>query len=125
MAISKKRSRTARPTPKWKSKRRRCLADNKLFYPKLQKQRFCSDACRKEFHRYGESYGPIKMGLERAVEKKYGELAKASKARMDFLHQFCGNLLTDVKKLIVEGKELRSQIDALRGQNKNQDFDVV
>jgi hypothetical protein len=76
MPSTQKRRSTARPTPKWKLKRRRCLTDNKLFHPKLQRQRFCSDACRKEFHRYGESYGPIKMGLEKALQRKYVELRR-------------------------------------------------
>jgi hypothetical protein len=102
MAISKKRSRTARPTPKWKSKRRRCLSDNKLFYPKLQKQRFCSDACRKEFHRYGESYGPIKMGLERALEKKSADLEKQLKQDVRAIKDQMCVLREQIELILVE-----------------------
>lgn len=77
--IGKAKRVTARPRPKWKLERRKCLNDNRLFLPKLQRQRFCSDSCRKEFHRYGANYGPIKMGLERALGKKYELLEKELK----------------------------------------------
>ena len=53
---------------------RRCLNDHQPFQPKIRKQKFCSDACRKEFHRYGSSYGPLKTGLEKVIRDQFDRL---------------------------------------------------
>lgn len=76
MALSPKQPHRARPVKKSKMKRRRCLNDHKLFQPKLRNQKFCCDPCRKEFHRYGSSYGPLRTGLHRAIDQKYSSLKK-------------------------------------------------
>jgi hypothetical protein len=34
---------------------------------------FCSGQCRKQFHRYGNAYGPLKDHLEKLVEKRIRE----------------------------------------------------
>lgn len=62
-------------------KRRRCQNCNKLYLPSREDQKFCrdlpdKDKCRKEFYRYGSSYGPLKTGLHKAIDKKYAELRK-------------------------------------------------
>ena len=54
--------------------------------PTREDQKFCRslpdrDKCRKEFYRYGSSYGPLKTGLERAIEKKYAALFREMTAR--------------------------------------------
>lgn len=55
-----------------KLRRKRCLNDNKLFTPKpnVPDQKFCCDPCRKEFHRHGSAFGPMKAGLYKAIDKK-------------------------------------------------------
>lgn len=65
---------TTNKTPK--RKRIHCHNCNKLFVPQKPWAKFCKENCRKEFHRYGSSYGPLKTGLERAIEKKYAALKK-------------------------------------------------
>jgi hypothetical protein len=76
-------------------KRRRCPNCNKVFQPTRRWARFHSDKCRKEFHRYGAGYYPIKAALEKAIEEKYAGLEK---------------------QIRVELKQLRAEIDALRDQ---------
>lgn len=49
--------------------RRRCDNCPHFFRPKQAKQRFCSNKCRMEFHRYGAAYGPLKDKLENLVEE--------------------------------------------------------
>lgn len=63
-------------------KRRRCQNCNKLFQPIRADQKFDSASCRKEFHRYGSSYGPLKTGLHSAIDKKYAALEKAFKQQL-------------------------------------------
>lgn len=63
-------------------KRRRCQNCNKLFQPIRADQKFDSASCRKEFHRYGSSYGPLKTGLHSAIDKKYVALEKAFKQQL-------------------------------------------
>lgn len=94
-------------------KRRRCENCNALYQPTREDQRFCrkdGDNCRKEFHRYGSSYGPLKTGLHKAIDKKVIDLEKTLKVR-------CALLLDGgVDRQRVELGKLRLQIDALRGQ---------
>ena len=57
--------------------RKRCENCGDLFDKKRKNQRFCpkqNGACRKEFFRYGAAYGPIKMGLHNAIDKKCAAL---------------------------------------------------
>lgn len=90
-------------------KRRRCENCNVLYMPVREDQRFDKDSCRKEFHRYGSSYGPLKTGLRKAIEEKYAELTRHANARFN-------NLVMKLGVLTVEQTKLASQIDALRGQ---------
>jgi hypothetical protein len=73
------------PTKK-QFKRRRCDNCNRLYLPVRADQRFCRelpdrDKCRKEYWRYGSSYGPLKTGLRKVIEKKYEELLKEETRR--------------------------------------------
>jgi len=75
------------PTPISQSKptkRARCENCHALYHPnpRRPKQKFCSENCRKEFHRYGSSYGPLKTGLHKAIDKKYAELEKFTRAAL-------------------------------------------
>jgi hypothetical protein len=73
------------PAEKKTFKRRRCENCNKLYMPSRADQKFCRnlpdpDKCRKEFYRYGSSYGPLKTGLHKAIDKKYRELERETNA---------------------------------------------
>jgi hypothetical protein len=62
---------------KIKFRQRRCGNCNILYQPVRNNQKFCTKnkgQCRKEFHRYGSSYGPLKTGLEKTIDKKYAAL---------------------------------------------------
>src|SRR5271168_4226452 len=66
-------------------KRRRCQNCNVLYTPTRDDQKFCRtlpdrDKCRKEFYRYGSSYGPLKTGLHKAIDKKYSVLRREYKS---------------------------------------------
>jgi hypothetical protein len=72
-AQKRKRHREARASKKFR--RRRCQNCHNLYQPTREDQKFCRDnsdpdKCRKEFYRYGSSYGPLKTGLEKAIDKK-------------------------------------------------------
>jgi hypothetical protein len=67
-----------------KPRRKRCLNDNKFFVPKpnVPDQKFCCDPCRKEFHRHGSAFGPMKLGLYSAIDKKYAALERMLRQHM-------------------------------------------
>jgi hypothetical protein len=94
-----------------KLRRKRCLNCNKLFVParNVPNQKFDKDHCRKEFHRHGSAFGPMKLGLHKAIEKKYAELEVSIKLRFREAH-------TRMEALTVEASKLRAQVDTLRGQ---------
>lgn len=51
--------------------RRRCNNCGRLYWPKKEEQKFCSDNCRKQFHRAGGlSYAKLENLIENIVEKK-------------------------------------------------------
>ncbi len=106
-----------------KQKRKRCENCNKLFEPKKPWSKFCKDECRKEFHRYGSSYGPLKTGLHKAIDKKYAELRrdffremKDQSRRIDRLEKM---IEADPNRTAVEVAELRTEFDLWRGQYEN------
>ena len=126
-----------------KQKRKRCENCNKLFEPKKPWSKFCKDECRKEFHRYGSSYGPLKTGLHKAIDKKYAELAKDSERRykafmsemsdqsrrIDRVERGGSNFTIDsikeaINRLAVEVAELRAKMDTDRGQIENHTHEV-
>lgn len=79
------------PSEKKTFKRRRCQNCNKLYMPSREDQKFCRDLpdpdkCRKEFYRYGSSYGPLKTGLHKAIDKKYAALEASIKQRFFEAH---------------------------------------
>lgn len=117
-------------------KRRRCENCNALYQPTREDQRFCrkdGDNCRKEFHRYGSSYGPLKTGLHKAIDKKYAELEKAvgNKVRglVADIVQKVGQHIEDTyrseqERQRVELAKALAQIDVLRGQIQDHTHDV-
>ena len=140
--LSKTREEAQEPrAPKKTFKRRRCENCNRLYTPIREDQRFCQhdgDNCRKEFHRYGSSYGPLKTGLHKAIEKKYADLAKDSERRykafmsdmsdqsrrIDRVERGGSNFTIDsikeaINRLAVEVADVKAQIDEWRGQIKN------
>jgi hypothetical protein len=66
-----------------KQRRKRCLNDNKLFVParNVPDQKFCCDKCRKEFWTHGSAFGPMKLGLYSAIDKKYAALFRETTRR--------------------------------------------
>jgi hypothetical protein len=71
------------PTPQSPKQRRpRCKNCNKLFTRarNVPDQKFCKDACRKEFWLHGSAFGPMKAGLYSAIDKKYRELERETNA---------------------------------------------
>jgi hypothetical protein len=67
-----------------KQKRKRCQNCNKLFVParNVPDQKFCKDACRREFWTHGSAFGPMKAGLYSAIDKKYAALQKEVAQRL-------------------------------------------
>jgi len=114
-------------------KRRRCQNCNRLYLPSREDQKFCrelpdKDKCRKEFYRYGSSYGPLKTGLHKAIDKKYAELAKSLTFRMVPVVEALARLEVRIVKLEflnVELSKLRAQFDLLRGRYEGHTHDIV
>lgn len=92
------------------SKRRRCDNCNTLFRPGRIWAKFCSEKCRKEFHRYGSSYGPLKTGLHKAIDKKYAELRRDTTTALQNQLKLMGEAH---KLLAVELKDQSRRIDGL------------
>jgi hypothetical protein len=119
-------------------KRRRCQNCNALYMPTREDQKFCRtlpdrDKCRKEFYRYGSSYGPLKTGLHKAIEKKCAELEKhyakvyrEMRGTLANLRAAVADMRTDLlglqllyapdEKVVVERTEVEAQVKELRGQ---------
>jgi len=114
--LSKTRKQAQEPrAPKKTFKRRRCENCNRLYAPIREDQRFCQhdgDNCRKEFHRYGSSYGPLKTGLHKAIDKKYDALEAS------IIRGWLKPLQSEIKRLAVEVADVKAQIDEWRGQIK-------
>jgi hypothetical protein len=107
-------------------KRRRCQNCNKLYTPTRDDQKFCrelpdKDKCRKEFYRYGSSYGPLKTGLEKAIQRKYGLLVLDVEIELKRLAQTqrvrLSQLEIDVKMLRFNLNGLTDRIAALEFVN--------
>ena len=99
-----------------KLRRKRCLNCNKPFTPKrnvVKKAKFCKDACRKEFWKHGSSFGPIKVGLYAAIDKKYAELEKTVRNTMRTF-ALAASVLTD------DVMVLRRRIDQLETVERSQ-----
>lgn len=63
------------PAPR-SPKRRRCICGcRRLFKPVKPWQKFYEDQCRKQYHRYGPSFGPLKReGLRRLLKEARAEI---------------------------------------------------
>jgi len=48
--------------------RRRCDNDGRFYTVKTETHRFCRDACRKAFHRYGSPFLQLRTCIQREVE---------------------------------------------------------
>lgn len=81
LSPAKQKARRARlaklAEPKKPARRRKCLNCDELFRPERPYpiQKFCKDACRKEFHANGgNAFGPLKARLEKLIVKHTDEL---------------------------------------------------
>ena len=99
-------------------KRARCENCHALYRrnPQRPKQKFCCETCRKEFHRYGSSYGPLKTGLHKAIDKKYAALRKELIGEMSLIRLRDTHRESELKRLAVEVAELRAKMVTARGQ---------
>jgi hypothetical protein len=98
-----------------KLRRKRCLNCNKPFTPKrnvIKKAKFCKDACRKEFWKHGSSFGPIKVGLYAAIDKKYAALEKEANRRH---RAFMGEVADQSRRIDQLEKDLASLRDEHEG----------
>ena len=97
LSPAKQKDRRARlaklAEPKKPARRRKCLNCDALFRPEhpYPVQKFCKDACRKEFHANGgNAFGPLKARLEKLVLKYTAELSKeiaALQKRVEYLER--------------------------------------
>jgi hypothetical protein len=72
--------------------------------PSRADQKFCRelpdrDKCRREYYRYGSSYGPLREGLHKAIDKKCAELARETDRRLRDIVDGCNVLARRVESL--------------------------
>lgn len=67
--------------------KRKCDNCGTLYKPKRplwQGERgFCKDNCRKEYHKHGGAFGPLKRALDKEIKKRIKELSPADGPRID------------------------------------------
>ena len=105
-----------------KQKRKRCQNCNKLFVParNVPDQKFCKDACRREFWTHGSAFGPMKAGLYRAIDKKYAALEKEANRR----HRAFMSEIADQSRRIDRLDSLVSAIIDLRLNTFKSDYEA-
>ncbi len=92
--------------PEWANlPRRRCDDCGKGYKPKQpvkEGQRgFCSDTCRKSYHRHGGAYRKLRVEMEKMIEKRMEELtAKVDAQILDMLPY----LIVDVQEVTDYGR---------------------
>ena len=75
-------------SPEWaKLPKRRCDDCGKM-YKQVRPRRegemgFCSDNCRKSYHKHGGAYRKLKVEMKRMVEKRLDELAEQMRKLME------------------------------------------
>ena len=82
--------------PKKKYPRRRCDNCGDLFEKKRKDQHFCTKdkgACRKQFHKFGAAYGPLKQKLLSVIDQQVKARSRA------FVAECVGELEARVKEL--------------------------
>jgi hypothetical protein len=85
-----------------KQQRKRCQNCNKLFVPKPnlgRRAKFCKKECCDEFHRHGSAFGPMKLGLYAAIDKKYAQLESKMRFALRTVTLAMEVLNNDVKAL--------------------------
>lgn len=98
--IPRYRPRTEPPDPApVKLKRKRCLNCGRLFPLTKESRKFCKDECRKEFHRYGAAYGPLRQGLEKLIERTTREQYRELKQSVQQLSKRIDRLTRDILEL--------------------------
>ena len=103
------------PTPQSaKQKRKRCQNCNKLFIParNVPDQKFCKDACRREFWTHGSAFGPMKAGLHSAIEKRCLQIQRTMKQET---HAFYRELLEHRESLATMRALVQKALDRFEG----------
>ena len=80
-------------------RRRRCVNCNRLYRPRKEHQRFCTDRvpgqpnyCRREFHHNSSAYGPLKIKLEKLVHQIIRDEAAKLQQQINELRYFLDEL---------------------------------
>lgn len=97
-----------------RSRRKRCLNDGTLFLPATNRPRetckFCSEACRKEFHRYGG----INFYKQRAwIQEEVKKAVKATFTALDPILAKLDDRLSDLEQLEIDELEPGEEEDDL------------
>jgi hypothetical protein len=67
--------------------KKRCKNCPKMFPKTRANREFCSPACKKEFHRHGSAFGPLKETLQNLVKGWLKEFRLDTEARLDQLEK--------------------------------------
>lgn len=67
--------------------RKRCKNCPKMFPKTRPNREFCSPACKKEFHRHGSAFGPLKETLQNLVKGWLKEFRAEIEGRLDRLEK--------------------------------------
>jgi hypothetical protein len=103
------------PTPtSADTRRKRCLNCNKLFVPRRnvgKRAKFCKKECCDEFHRHGSAFGPMKLGLYTAIDKKFAALEAGIKLRFREAHSRIETLEGQLGRLRMELVGLKEELE--------------
>lgn len=67
-------ARAQERTPGEIGRRKRCENCPALFVKHQPHQRFCSDNCRKEFHKYGGAFAKVRAEMEKQITKRIRDI---------------------------------------------------
>ena len=99
-----------------KPRRRRCKNCGELFPKTRHNREFCSDACRKEHHRHGGAFVPLKDACEKFINIRLAGVAtelQLSREKAEQLRETAERLITGLQEAAAVLKRERQQLDSM------------
>lgn len=118
------------------SGRKRCLNCPRYFEPRAlseggKTQKFCSENCRKEFHKHGGAYAKLRRDLAALVRKEVKKVLsdlieeqirdRQYDARLEILHVRCDELRSTLERARLKIRNLESASATPRTENGTAD----
>jgi len=73
MPLSREKLQGRGTNPEWLNlPRRKCDQDGRMYQPTRPNSRFCSDECKRAFHRHGGAYMKLKADTAKEIKRQMG-----------------------------------------------------